>query len=64
MPHLLSCFKNSPPILFINSQFDRFHAGRDDMIAELNTFGIYSEIKKIENSPHAFWFSSLGFCQQ
>lgn len=47
--------KNSPPILFINSQFDRFHAGRDDMIAELNTYGIYSEIKKIENSPHAFW---------
>ena len=45
----------SPPILFINSQFERFHAGRDDMIKKLNAFGIYSEIQKIENSPHAFW---------
>lgn len=53
--------KNSPPILFINSQFDRFHAGRDDMITELNAYGIYSEIKKIENSPHSFWLFGPWF---
>ncbi len=47
--------KKSPPILFINSQFSRFHAGRDDMIKKLNTFKIYSEVKNIDNSPHTFW---------
>lgn len=48
--------KNTPPVLFINSSFDRFHAGRDDMIAILNKNKIYSEVKTIENSPHSFWF--------
>lgn len=48
--------KNTPPTLFINSSFDRFHAGRDDMIAILNQNKIYSEVKTIENSPHSFWF--------
>lgn len=46
----------TPPILFINSQFPRFHAGRDDMIAILNQNGIYSEVQNIQNSPHSFWF--------
>lgn len=48
--------KNTPPILFINSDKVRFHAGRDDMIAILNQYGIYNEIKNIHNSPHSFWF--------
>ena len=48
--------KNTPPILFINSDMPRFHAGRDDMIAKLNELGIYSKIKNIRNSPHSFWF--------
>lgn len=48
--------KNTPPVLFINSSFDRFHAGRDDMIAILDKNKIYSEVKTIENSPHSFWF--------
>ncbi|KUJ63575.1 esterase [Flavobacteriaceae bacterium CRH] len=48
--------KNTPPTLFINSSFDRFHAGRDDMIAILNQNKIYSEVRTIENSPHSFWF--------
>ncbi|MDO5614569.1 MAG: alpha/beta hydrolase [Cruoricaptor ignavus] len=47
--------QNSPPILFINSQFPRFHAGRDDMIERLDKFGIYSEVREIKNSPHTFW---------
>ena len=48
--------KNTPPTLFINSSFDRFHAGRDDMIAILNQNKIYNEVKTIHNSPHSFWF--------
>lgn len=53
--------KNTPPILFINSSVPRFHAGRDDMIAILNKFGIYNEVKTIENSPHSFWFLNPWF---
>ncbi|VXC03451.1 Esterase [Flavobacterium sp. 9AF] len=47
--------KNTPPILFINSQFERFHAGRDNMIQILNQYTIYNQVKQIENSPHTFW---------
>ena len=53
--------KKSPPILFINSQFPRFHAGRDDMITKLNAFKIYSEINNIEDSPHSFWLFDPWF---
>ena len=55
--------KSTPPILFINSSFARFHAGRDDMIAILNEYKIYSEVKTIENSPHSFWFFEPWFTQ-
>ena len=48
--------ENTPPSLFINSSFERFHAGRDDMIAILNQNKIYSEAKTIQDSPHSFWF--------
>ncbi len=51
----------TPPILFINSNMPRFHAGRDDMIAILTKFGIYSEVKTIANSPHSFWFFDPWF---
>lgn len=51
----------TPPILFINSDMPRFHAGRDDMIAILTKFGIYNEIKTIPNSPHSFWFFDPWF---
>ncbi|MCV9933152.1 alpha/beta hydrolase [Flavobacterium sp. LS1R47] len=53
--------KNTPPILFINSSFGRFHAGRDDMIAILNQNKIYNEVKTIQNSPHSFWFFNPWF---
>ncbi|MTH16011.1 alpha/beta hydrolase [Flavobacterium sp. LC2016-01] len=53
--------KNTPPVLFINSSFDRFHAGRDDMIAILNQNKIYSEVKTIKDSPHSFWFFQPWF---
>lgn len=48
--------KNTPPMLFINSSFDRFHAGREDVIAILNKNNIHNEVYTIQNSPHSFWF--------
>lgn len=53
--------KFTPPFLFINSQFDRFHAGRDDMIVKLNSYKIYSEIQTIIDSPHSFWLFEPWF---
>ena len=47
--------KQTPPFIFINSAIPRFHAGRDDMIQLLNSFGIYKETHTIDNSPHSFW---------
>jgi acetyl esterase/lipase len=43
------------PMLFINSQYERFHAGRDEMIQQLNAKNIYSEIVSVKDSPHTFW---------
>jgi pectinesterase len=51
----------TPPILFINSDKPRFHAGRDDMIAILNQFTIYNEVITITNAPHSFWFYDPWF---
>lgn len=53
--------KKSPPFLFINSQFKRFSAGRDDLITKLNEYKIYSKVEKIENSPHTFWLFEPWF---
>lgn len=55
--------KHNPPILFVNSDMERFHAGRDDMILILNKFGIYNEVKRINNSPHSFWLFQPWFDQ-
>lgn len=55
--------KNTPPILFINSSFDRFHAGRSDMIEILNQYKIYNEVKTIKDSPHSFWFFEPWFTE-
>jgi len=55
--------KGSPPVLFINSSFDRFHAGREDMIAILNQYKIYNEVKTIEKAPHSFWFFEPWFSE-
>lgn len=53
--------QNTPPILFINSQYDRFHAGRNDMIKTLNKYNIYNEIQEIKDSPHTFWLFEPWF---
>jgi acetyl esterase/lipase len=43
------------PILFVNSSLERFHAGRDEMIGQLNKLGISSEVHTISDTPHPFW---------
>ncbi len=52
-----------PPTLFINSQYTRFHAGRDDVIAILDSLGIYSEVYTLPNTPHPFWLFEPWFEQ-
>lgn len=49
------------PILFINSQYPRFHAGRDELISTLNLKGIYSEVHTFPDSPHPFWLYDTWF---
>lgn len=51
----------TPPTLFINSSYARFHAGRDDMLAILNSHGIYNETHTIADSPHSFWLMHPWF---
>jgi acetyl esterase/lipase len=48
--------KSTPPVLFINSSFPRFHAGRDQAIEKMNKLNIYSEVHTIAGTPHGFWF--------
>lgn len=51
----------TPPTLFVNSSVARMHAGRDDFIAVLNQYGIYSEVHTFENAPHTFLFFEPWF---
>lgn len=59
--------KHSPPILFLNSSVASMHAGREDFIAQLKKYGIYSEVHQFDNSPHSFclfepWFTpTVGY---
>ena len=55
--------KRTPPIAFINSSIDRFHAGRDQMIEKLKALNIYSEVHSIPNTPHTFWMFHPWFEQ-
>ncbi|WP_034691179.1 alpha/beta hydrolase [Kaistella palustris] len=53
--------ENTPPFLFISSRFKRFTAGKAEMTEKLTQYGIYSEDRKIENSPHTFWLFEPWF---
>ncbi len=53
--------KNSVPMLFINSATPRFHAGRDELINKLTTFGIYTEVHTLPDTPHPFWLFNPWF---
>lgn len=52
---------NTPPTLFINSSFPRFHAGRDDMIKILEKNHIYYKVHTVADSPHSFWLMHPWF---
>jgi pectinesterase len=47
--------EKNPPIAFINSSIERFHVGRDEMIDQLKSLNIYSEVHLIPDTPHPFW---------
>lgn len=53
--------QDTPPILFVNSSFPRFHAGRDDMLAFLDQHDIYYEVHTLAGSPHSFWLLDPWF---
>lgn len=53
--------KNCPPTLFIPSDFERFQAGRDEMIAILKEHNIYYKISPVHNAPHTFWLFNPWF---
>ncbi len=47
--------ETSPPILFLNSSQERFHVGRDEMVAKMNIYGIKTKVVTLPNTPHTFW---------
>jgi acetyl esterase/lipase len=47
--------RETPPVLFVNSSLDRFHAGRDEMIGKLQAYGIPSRVQTLPDTPHPFW---------
>lgn len=48
--------RQSAPVCFINSSIPRFHNGRDEAIAKLDSLGIHSEVHTLEDTPHTYWF--------
>ena len=53
--------KQDPPVLFINSGNERMHAGRDDFHAQMNQFGILTDVFTHEKSPHTFLLFNKWF---
>lgn len=51
----------TPPVVFINSSIDRMHAGREDMIKQLDAYHIYHETHTFPDSPHTFSLFSPWF---
>ncbi|EGG30584.1 putative pectinesterase precursor [Aequoribacter fuscus] len=46
---------NTPPFAFINSSHPRFHAGRNELVDKLKSFGTPSLVHEIPDTPHTFW---------
>lgn len=53
--------EKTPPTLFVNSSFPRFHAGRDDLIKILSENGIFNAVYTLPNTPHSFWLMHPWF---
>lgn len=47
--------KNTPPMLFIGSQYPRFLAGKNEAIEILNKYKIFNQLEIFQDSPHSFW---------
>lgn len=47
--------EKTPPFLFVNSGYPRFHAGRDDLLEILDRHGIFHQTYTFEEAPHGFW---------
>ncbi|RYY01158.1 MAG: alpha/beta hydrolase [Gammaproteobacteria bacterium] len=47
--------ESGPPVLFLNSAQERFHVGRDEMIAKMKIYGIPSKVVTLPDTPHTFW---------
>lgn len=47
--------ETSPPILFLNSGYPRFHAGQDELVGMMTQWGIYTEVHQFNEKIHTFW---------
>ena len=47
--------ENSPPVLFINSGYSRFHAGQDELIGMMKEWNIHTNVRKFDIQVHPFW---------
>lgn len=43
------------PMLFLNSGYDRFHSGQDELIGMMKDWGTYTEVHKVDVMVHPFW---------
>jgi len=53
--------KRTPPMLFMDGEFDRPGERYPSMIIKLDTFGIHHESHVIKDGPHPFWSSHPFF---
>lgn len=53
--------ENTPPTLFISSQYERFQAGREEMIEIMENHNIYYQVENFPDSPHTFWLFNPWF---
>lgn len=53
--------QKTPPFLFVNSSYPRFHAGRDDLFVILDKYNTYHEAHTFDDTPHAFWLLAPWF---
>ena len=53
--------EKSPPIMFINSGYPRFHAGQSEMLEGLNRWGVYNEVHVVDVKVHPFWLFDPWF---
>lgn len=48
---------NTPPMLFMDGEFDRPGERYPEIIRKLDTYGVHHESHVIKNGPHPFWSS-------